>query len=59
MLAENGLGYFLLDSQRRFQVMDLWAAILLLGVIGYLLNVVFLTVERRFLRWHHAISLVG
>lgn len=59
MLAENGLGYFLLDSQRRFQVLDLWAAIFLLGVIGYLLNVVFLIVERRFLRWHHAISLVG
>jgi ABC-type nitrate/sulfonate/bicarbonate transport system permease component len=30
----------------------MWAAILLIGVLGYVLNLVFLLVERRLLAWH-------
>jgi ABC-type nitrate/sulfonate/bicarbonate transport system permease component len=30
----------------------MWAAILLIGLLGYLLNVAFLLVERRALAWH-------
>ena len=57
MLATNGLGFFLLDAQRRFQITDLWAAMLVLGVAGYLLNVLFVAVEHRLLRWHRAVTL--
>ena len=57
MLAMNGLGYFLISAQRKFQVLDLWSSIVLLGLIGYALNVAFLAVERRLLGWHRAISL--
>lgn len=57
MLAQNGLGYFLISAQRKFQVLDLWSAIVLLGLVGYALNVVFLAAERRLLGWHRATSL--
>ncbi|MDF2826306.1 MAG: putative ABC-type nitrate/sulfonate/bicarbonate transport system, permease component [Mycobacterium sp.] len=57
MLAMNGLGYFLISAQRKFQVLDLWSAIVLLGLIGYGLNVVFLALERRLLGWHRATSM--
>jgi ABC-type nitrate/sulfonate/bicarbonate transport system permease component len=30
----------------------MWASILLIALIGYLLNVIFLLVERRVLSWH-------
>ncbi len=30
----------------------MWAAILLIGLLGYLLNLLFLLAERRFLAWH-------
>jgi len=30
----------------------MWAAIVLIGVLGYVLNVVFLLCERRLLAWH-------
>ena len=30
----------------------MWAAIVLIGVLGYVLNLVFLLVERRVLAWH-------
>jgi ABC-type nitrate/sulfonate/bicarbonate transport system permease component len=57
MLAQNGLGYFLINAQRTFRVLDLWSAIVLLGLIGYGLNVAFLAVEHRLLGWHRATSL--
>jgi ABC-type nitrate/sulfonate/bicarbonate transport system permease component len=30
----------------------MWAAILLIGLIGYFLNLAYLLVERRLLAWH-------
>jgi ABC-type nitrate/sulfonate/bicarbonate transport system permease component len=50
--GEGGVGYFLLDAQRNFRVISMWGAIVALGVLGYLLNIVFRIVERLVLRWH-------
>ncbi len=50
--STNGIGYFVLQSQRSFAIPEMWSGILLLGILGYLLNVVFLLIERRVLRWH-------
>lgn len=51
LLADDGVGHFLINAQRTFEVLDMWAAIVLLGLIGYLLNVLFLAVEKRVLHW--------
>lgn len=52
MVASNsGIGYFILNSQRLFQVRDMYAGILTLALVGYLLNQLFVMVERRILRW--------
>jgi ABC-type nitrate/sulfonate/bicarbonate transport system permease component len=50
--STNGIGYFVLQSQRGFDMPEMWSGILLLGILGYLLNAVFVLVERRVLRWH-------
>jgi ABC-type nitrate/sulfonate/bicarbonate transport system permease component len=50
--SSNGVGYFVLESQRRFAISDMWAGIILLGIIGYVANFLFVTAERRALRWH-------
>jgi ABC-type nitrate/sulfonate/bicarbonate transport system permease component len=50
--STNGVGYVLLISKNTFQLVPMWAAIVLIGVIGYLINFVFLLVERRVLAWH-------
>lgn len=52
--ADRGIGYVLLSSQRRFAMTDMWAAMILFGVIGYVLNVLFRIVERRVISWHPA-----
>ena len=51
--SPGGIGYFILDSQRTFKVLDMWSGIVMLGVLGYLLNLGFRLVETRVLDWHH------
>jgi ABC-type nitrate/sulfonate/bicarbonate transport system permease component len=52
--STNGIGYFTLQAQRSFQITDMWSGIVLLGVLGYLLNLAFLLFERWLLRWYQA-----
>jgi ABC-type nitrate/sulfonate/bicarbonate transport system permease component len=50
--STNGVGYVLLVSKNTFQLAPMWAAILLIGLLGYLLNLLFVLAERRLLAWH-------
>ena len=50
--STSGVGYVLLISKNTFQLTPMWAAIVLIGLLGYLLNVLFLVFERRALAWH-------
>jgi ABC-type nitrate/sulfonate/bicarbonate transport system permease component len=50
--SSNGIGYFILQAQRSFAITEMWSGILLLGLLGYLFNVIFTLVERRVLAWH-------
>lgn len=48
----NGIGFFVQQSQRGFALPEMWAGILLLGLLGYLAHLLFSAVERRLLAWH-------
>jgi ABC-type nitrate/sulfonate/bicarbonate transport system permease component len=50
--STSGVGYVLLISKNTFEMAPMWAAILLIGLLGYLLNLLFLLFERRALAWH-------
>ena len=52
--ATDGLGFRILQSSRRFQYVDLWAGIIVLGVVGIVLNGLLTLVERRVLKWRAA-----
>jgi ABC-type nitrate/sulfonate/bicarbonate transport system permease component len=47
----NGIGFQLTYAQSQFDALTMWVWIVLLGIIGYGLNVALLAVERRALRW--------
>ena len=51
----DGLGYTVVQFQRSFAVPDMWTGILVLGMLGFLLSVVFQVVERRVLGWYHGL----
>jgi sulfonate transport system permease protein len=47
----DGLGHRVLLSARSFRSADLFAGVMLLGVIGYLTALAMSVVEKRLLRW--------
>lgn len=49
----GGLGYFIRDGQQTFRIAEMWSGLVILGLFGYTLNLVFRLVERRVLRWNH------
>ena len=50
--GSSGIGYFVLDAQRAFLVKEMYGGIITLALLGYLLNRLFLLVERRLMAWH-------
>lgn len=52
--SSTGLGAATLLAQQSFAIPDMWAGILVLGVIGYLATALFTLFRRRVLRWYIA-----
>lgn len=53
--ADNGLGAAIVQAQRAFAIPQMWTGIILLGVIGFLLSVIFRVVEYRALAWYRGL----
>jgi ABC-type nitrate/sulfonate/bicarbonate transport system permease component len=53
--SSNGLGYRVLDAQRSFDTAGMFAGIVVIGLVGVILNTVFLAAEHRALRWHQGL----
>jgi len=49
--TSSGLGRKIIDAQITYEISTMYAIILLTGIVGYLLNLIFLTMEKRFLHW--------
>jgi ABC-type nitrate/sulfonate/bicarbonate transport system permease component len=47
------LGFYILDEERSMNTTNMYGGIILVAVLGYLLNRVFLLAEARALRWRH------
>lgn len=50
--GSNGLGHFIISSQRWFMVPEMYAGVIIIGLLGYILNKVFTYYEQKYLRWH-------
>jgi sulfonate transport system permease protein len=57
--STQGIGFLTIQAQQSFAITDMWAGMLLLGVLGCVANLLFLLVERRVLRWHHGMRAVA
>lgn len=54
--SSSGLGFQIAYFQRNYLIAEMWSGVVLLGLIGVLLALVFGVVERRVLRWYHGIK---
>jgi ABC-type nitrate/sulfonate/bicarbonate transport system permease component len=53
--ASSGLGYSIVQFQRGFEIPEMWSGVLVLGLIGVVLSLLFRVVERWVLRWYHGV----
>jgi ABC-type nitrate/sulfonate/bicarbonate transport system permease component len=53
--SSSGLGFAILQFQRSFAIPEMWSGILLLGLLGFVLSLLFQLFERRSLRWYHGL----
>ncbi|MFE3825321.1 ABC transporter permease [Streptomyces sp. NPDC059092] len=53
--AGDGLGFAIVQFQRGFAIPEMWSGILLLGLLGFLLSLLFRAAERRALGWYHGL----
>ncbi|MBK5957518.1 taurine ABC transporter permease [Rhodoplanes elegans] len=49
--SQDGLGHSVFEAQQLFDMPRMYAAIAAAGALGYGLNLLFLTIERRFVHW--------
>src|SRR3954465_13802105 len=54
--SRSGLGYFVRASEQASRVPEVYAGVLTIAVLGYVLNVVFVTLEGRLLAWHRGFT---
>ncbi|GAA1079794.1 ABC transporter permease [Nocardiopsis composta] len=53
--SSSGLGFAIVQFQRSFAIPEMWSGIILLGLLGVLLSVLFALVERRVLGWYRGV----
>lgn len=54
--SSSGLGFSIIQFQRRFAIPEMWAGILMLGLIGVAVSLLFTVVERRILTWYYGLK---
>lgn len=56
VVSNDGLGFYILDRQRSFQIPEMYAAIVALAVMGYGLNRLFLALDSCAMAWHKGLT---
>ena len=56
--ASSGIGFTVIQFKDGFRIPQMWSGVILLGLLGVLLAVLFRLVERRVLGWYHGIRAV-
>ena len=57
--ASSGLGFTIVQFQRSFAIPEMWSGVLLLGLIGVALSLLFRLAENRILGWYHGVRAVA
>jgi ABC-type nitrate/sulfonate/bicarbonate transport system permease component len=53
--ASDGIGFALVQYQRSFAIPEMWSGIILLGIIGIVLSLIFRAIEAWLLGWYHGL----
>jgi ABC-type nitrate/sulfonate/bicarbonate transport system permease component len=54
--GSQGLGFFILDEERLMHSSNMYAGIVIVAAVGYLLNRLFLAMEARLMKWRRGMT---
>ena len=54
--SASGLGFAIIQFQRSYAIADMWSGIVILGLIGLGMSLIYQWCERRILRWYHGLK---
>ena len=57
--GSKGLGFYILDEERGMNSANMYAGIMVVALLGYLLNRLFLMLEAKAMRWRHGMMARG
>ncbi|WP_370267295.1 ABC transporter permease [Nioella sp.] len=57
--GNEGMGYYILNGTERFDMTQVWAGTVWIGLIGFVVNVAFVAAERRLLGWYYGLPSRG
>lgn len=55
----NGLGFFIITTSISFRIPEMYAGIIIIGLFGYLLNLAFLIIDKKVLKWQKGFLSIG
>lgn len=53
IVGGNGIGYYILDCERSFKFSEMYAGIITIGILGYVIMFIFTHIEKNLLFWFH------
>jgi ABC-type nitrate/sulfonate/bicarbonate transport system permease component len=56
VVGGSGLGFFILDEERSLRTSNMYAGVVLVAVLGYMFNRLFLTLENKIMVWHRGMT---
>lgn len=54
--SRNGLGFYIRAAEQASRVPEVYAGVLTIAVLGFLLNAIFVAIEGRMLAWHRGLT---
>ncbi len=49
--STEGIGYYIINSQRSFRLVDMWVGIIVMGLVGFVLSSLYAHIQRRVIFW--------
>jgi NitT/TauT family transport system permease protein len=49
--SDQGLGHRIIEGEEVLHVTDMYSSIIIAGIIGYLLNMLFMVTDKRLIHW--------
>ncbi|MBI3090734.1 MAG: ABC transporter permease [Candidatus Tectomicrobia bacterium] len=56
VVSGSGLGFYIMNTSQSFRIPEMFAGMLMIAIVGYLLNTLFVRLDNHFMAWHKRLT---